>query len=157
MINLHWTSREMLQRDRALALGFVRDQNIKICLDPTERELAKQTFLRITKTFFPDLLCSCLSLIYVYDQDVQPPTVKKCDGYSSVSERQSDGRRVASIGISLQALHAGENYAVLIFLHELCHVLHGFPAHGPEFHKHLDRLIAKYNAATKGTVVNDYQ
>lgn len=92
-----------------------------------------------------------------YDQSIQPPAIAKCDGYSSVSERQSDGWLVASVGISLQALQAGDSYAALVLLHELCHVLHGFPAHGQEFHKRLDSLIERYNLLAGGNVVNDYQ
>ena len=157
MVNLHWTDNTLLQRDHERALRFVREQGITICLDPVEREFAKRTFAPITNVFLPDLLCSCLSLVYVYDQDAQPPEISKCDGRSSISERQSDGRRVASIGISLQALHAGETYAILIFLHELCHCLYGVPSeHGPEFHAYLDKLIARYNRATGAAVQNDY-
>lgn len=55
MVNPHWTSREMLQRDHELALKFVRDQDIKICLDPAEREFAKRTFATITDVFLLDL------------------------------------------------------------------------------------------------------
>lgn len=157
MINPHWCDMELLQRDHERAIKFVHDQRIQICLDPAEREFAKQTFAPISAVFWPDLLSSVLSLVYLYDMDKQPPEISKCDGRASVSERQSDGRRVASIGISLQALHAGETYAVLIFLHELTHILSGFPSeHGPEFHAHLDKLIARYNAATGATVQNDY-
>lgn len=159
MVNLHWTSREMLQHDHELALKFVREQGIKICFDPAERELAKRTFTPITSIFWPDLLCSPLSMVYLYDMDdmdEQPPAIQKCDGYSSVSEQQSDGRRVASVGVSLQALRAGESYAVLVFLHELCHVLYGVPPHGREFHQKLDLLIERYNRATGAAIVNDY-
>lgn len=159
MVNVHWTNKALLQRDHEFALSFVRDQGIKICFDPAERELAKRTFAPITNTFLPDLLCSALSLIYVFDQAAQPPAVKRCDGYASVSvsESESDRRQVASIGISLQALHAGANYAVLIFLHELCHVLYGFPSHGPAFHKRLDKLIARFNTTVGTNIQNDYQ
>ena len=157
MVNLHWTDKALLQRDHERALKFVQDQGIIICFDPAEREFAKRTFAPITNVFLPDLLCSALSLVYVYDMDKQPPAVKKCDGYSSVSERQSDGQRVASVGISLQALHAGEDYAVLVFLHELTHILSGFPSeHGTGFHAFLDRLIERYNRATGAAVQNDY-
>lgn len=109
MINPHWCDMELLQQDHEWALELVKVQGIKICLDPAERALAKETLAPITSIFWPDLLCSLLSLVYVYDQDAQPPAVRGFDGYSSVSERQSDGRRVASIGISLQALHAGKD------------------------------------------------
>lgn len=158
MINPHWCDMELLQQNHEWALELVKAQGIKICLDPAERALAKETLAPITSIFYPDLLCSILSLIYLYDMDKQPLAVKKSDGFSSVSERQSDGRRVASIGISLQALHAGKDYAVLVFLHELTHILSDFPSkHGPEFHAYLDRLIKRYNEATRSAVQNDYQ
>lgn len=156
MVNVHWRNKALLQRDHELALSVVRDQGIKICFDPAERKLAKRTFAPITNTFLPDLLCSALSLIYLFDQTAQPPAVKMCDGYSSVSESESGRRQVASIGISLQALHAGESYVVMVFLHELCHVLHGFPDHGSKFHRHLDALITRYNTATGSCLKNDY-
>ena len=157
MVHPHWTDKALLQRDHERAIKFVQDQGVIICFDPAEWEFAKRTFAQITSIFLPDLLCSALSLVYVYDQDAQPPEISKCDGRSSVSERQSDGRRVASVGISLQALHYREDYAILILLHELTHILSGFPSeHGPEFHAYLDKLIARYNAATGATVQNDY-
>lgn len=157
MVNPHWTDRAMLQRDYELALELVRQQGVRICCDPAELELARRTFLHITKTFFPELLCSCLSLVYIYDMDEQPPALSMCDGRASISETFPDGRQVASIGISLQALHAGEDYSILILLHELTHVLSGFPSeHGPEFHAYLDRLVERYNLETRSSIVNDY-
>ncbi len=157
MVNVRWTDKALLQRDHELALELAREQGIKLCLDPAEREIAKQTFSQISSIFWVDLMCSDLAAIYVYDMDTQPPEVSKCDGYASVGKRQSDGRRVASIGISIQALHAGANYAVMVFLHELTHVLSGFPSeHGPEYHAYLDRLIERYNQAAGTEITNDY-
>ena len=98
-----------------------------------------------------------LSLVYCYDQDRQPPRIARCDGYSSVSERQSDGRRVSSVGVSIQALRYDRTYSTMLPLHELTHTLSGFPSeHGPEFHAYLDGLIARFNAATGASVKNDY-
>lgn len=73
------------------------------------------------------------------------------------ANRKNDGRRVASIGISIQALHAGHDYAIMVFLHEMAHVLSSFPsAHGPEYHAYLDRLIERYNQAAGTEITNDY-
>lgn len=100
---------------------------------------------------------SSLSLVYVYDQREQPESISPNDGYSSVSERQTDGRRVASIGISIQALHRGDEYAVMVLLHELAHILRSYPVdHGQEFHQTLDKLIVRYNVATGAKIENDY-
>ena len=38
------------------------------------------------------------------------PEISKYDGYSSVSERQSNGRRVSSVGVSIQALCYSRDY-----------------------------------------------
>ena len=152
-----WHNPDQLRRDHDAALRLIDRQGLIRCTDRYWIAEAKGAFLKIIGALWDDVIGSTLSLVYCYDQSIQPPAIAKCDGYSSVSERQSDGWRVASVGISLQALQAGDSYAALVLLHELCHVLHGFPAHGQEFHKRLDSLIERYNLLAGGNVENDYQ
>lgn len=46
---------------------------------------------------------------------------------------------------------------ILVLLHELTHILSGFPSeHGPEYHAYLDRLIERYNKETDSHIENDY-
>ena len=152
-----WHNPDQLRRDHDDALHLIDRQGLIRCTDRYWIAEAKGAFLKIIGALWDDVMWSTLSLVYCYDQSIQPTAIAKCDGYSSVSERQSDGWRVASVGISLQALQAGDSYAALVLLHELCHVLHGFPAHGQEFHKRLDSLIERYNLLAGGNVENDYQ
>lgn len=119
--------------------------------------LQKIFFSQIGCIFENEILNSTLTLIYLYDQEKQPPDIAKCDGRASISERLKDGKRVSAIGVSLQALHYYKEYAVMIFLHELTHILYDTKEeHGAEFHSYLDNLIERYNQATGEKVENDY-
>lgn len=64
-----------------------------------------------------------------------------------------------AIGVSAESIRAGAEYAALLILHELCHVLRYDRVggeHEAEFHAELDEMIERYNAATGATIVNDY-
>lgn len=157
MINIHWSKPGSLHQDKMKACKLVTEQGIIICLDDNERQYAKKVFKPIGEIFRDEMLSSSLSLIYLYDQNKQPPHIAKNDGYASVSKMLKDGRRVSSIGISIQALHNTKEYAVLVFLHELTHILYYTEQeHGTVFHNYLDSLIERYNAATSERVKNDY-
>lgn len=151
-----WHDPEQLRRDHDDALRLIDRQGIIRSTDTCWILAAKANFLKIVIALQDVIMGSTLSLVFCYDQDLQPPDIAENDGRASTSERQSTGRRVSAIGISIQALQAGESYAALILLHELCHVLHGFPSHGPEFHEHLDALIKRFNESTGSNVRNDY-
>lgn len=151
-----WHDPAVLRQDHDIALRLLDRQGLVRCTDQQWVAEAKRLFLPIVVALRETIMGSCLSLVYVYNQRQQPANLAKNDGYSSVSERQKDGRRVASIGVSVQALKRGEEYASLVLLHELTHVLKSYPVdHGVEFHRELDRLIAQYNQRTGGHVVND--
>ena len=152
-----WHNPDQLREDHDDVLRLIDRQGMIRCMDNHWISKARGTFLKIIVSLWDVVLGSTLSLVYCYDESIQPPNLANCDGYSSVSENPSDGRMVSSIGVSVQALQAGDSYAALVLLHELCHVLHGFPAHGQEFHKRLDSLIERYNLLAGGNVENDYQ
>lgn len=97
-----------------------------------------------------------LKLIYTYDMQQQGEDRNRQDGetFKNVSV---DGKRIwYAIGLSLQALLAGREYTVLIFLHELTHVLLMTGDHTPGFHRYLDYLLHEYNRANGTTIKNDY-
>lgn len=157
MVNDRWSDLATLRRDHDTALRLLDQQGLIRCIDPHWTAEAKRLFLPIVVALQSVIMGSLLSLVYCYDQQQQPPHIAKNDGYSSVSERQADGRRVASIGVSVQAIQQGDAYATMIFLHELAHILRSYPVeHGREFHRTLDGLIARYNAATGAQIENDY-
>lgn len=151
-----WYDLEALRRDHDTALRLLDQQGLVRCMDPHWVAEAKRMFLPVIVALQDAVMGSVLSLVYVYDQRQQPPNIAFCDGYSSASEQMQDGRRVASIGVSIQALQQGDAYATMVLLHELTHILKAYPVeHGVEFHAQLDRLIDRFNAATGSNLVND--
>lgn len=151
-----WSDISALRRDHDTALRLLDQQGLVRCMDPHWLAEAKRLFLEIIVALRETVMSSCLSLVYCYDQQKQPPNIAKCDGYSSVSEHLRDGRKVASIGVSIQALQQGDAHALLILLHETAHILGSYPVeHGVEFHEQLDKLIAQFNQRTGGRLVND--
>jgi hypothetical protein len=71
-------------------------------------------------------------------------------------------KAVAIIGISVESLKAGREYATLIFLHELTHMIMFFEygeegsGHSVQFHNYLNMLLEIYNSKTGEDVKNDY-
>lgn len=109
----------------------------------------------------PELYNGGLSLVYVYDMDEQKNEGSYSDGIDWLDVVvSSDGKpvdKLHAIGISTQAIDAGRDYAVMVFLHEYTHTLLEKPNdHGMMFHFTLDRLIERYNQATGSSVSNDY-
>lgn len=153
-----WDNPAELQRDHDIARRLLLDQGIVLSDDPAALAKLRDVFTSIFLALHHEIMArGTLSLVYCYDQDRQPPRISCCDGYSSVSERLTDGRRVSSVGVSVQALRYDRDYSVMLMLHELAHTLYKVPSeHGIAFHGHLDRLIAKYNAATGSNIANDY-
>lgn len=152
-----WHDMDALRRDHDTALRLLDRQGLIRCIDQHWVMEAKRLFLPIVISLQNVVMGSVLSLVYCYDQQQQLPTLAKNDGFSSVSEHQKDGRRVASIGISIQAMQQGDECAVMVLLHELTHILSSYPAeHGRTFHQTLDKLIARYNTATGAKIKNDY-
>lgn len=153
-----WDNPAELQRDHDIARRLLLDQGIVLSDDPAALAKLRDVFTSIFLALHREIMArGTLSLVYCYDQDRQPSRISCCDGYSSVSERLTDGRRVSSAGLSVQALFYSRDYSTMVLLHELTHTLYKVPSeHGIAFHGHLDRLIARYNAATGAAVKNDY-
>lgn len=155
-----WNNLEEMQQDHDTALRLIRQQGVVFADDPTAKEQARELFINIFVALPDVVFGSTLALIYIYDMDEQPSDIAGSDGYSSISEHQSDGRKVSSLGVSLQALQAGEDYATMILLHELAHITVNESLvtgqHGGAFHLWLDALIRQYNQCHGTDVQNDY-
>lgn len=149
-----------MQQDHDTALRLIRQQGVVFADDPTAKEQARELLIKIFVALSDVVYGSPLSLVYIYNMDEQPPELSGCDGRSFVSERQSDGKQVAAVGVSLQALQAGETYGTLILLHELAHVTINSRLvrgkHGGAFHIWLDMLIRQYNSYHGTDIKNDY-
>lgn len=119
-----------------------------------ERETAKR-YLRDMPVVFPELVGE-LSAIYLYRQSEQATERLRKSDAIIWKDVTLDGFGVLyAVGLSVGAVERGEEYTQFLFLHELAHV-HVSGDHDPEFHRVLDRLIARFNQCTGGRVVNDY-
>ena len=155
-----WDNPAELQRDHDTALHLIRRQGVVFAVDPIAKGQAREILAKVFIAMPDVIFSSILSLVYVFDMNEQPPEISKCDGYSSVSEHQNDGKKVASIGISIQAIRRGPEYSALICLHELAHVtVNGRLVrgqHGGGFHLWLDVLLRRYNSYHRTSIKNDY-
>ena len=148
---------------RERALRWIQSQGAVICYDPERREQAA-SYLRNIPQIFPELIERRVVAIYIYDRLEQSPHLQNCDAIhwldviidrKGIFDALKIGNRLSVIGVSLEALDAGQDYTVLAFLHELTHAIHG-GGHDKSFHNVLDGLIERYNAATSSKITNDY-
>ena len=155
-----WDDPTTLQRDHDTALRLIQQQGVVFASDPAAKAQVREILAKVFVAMPDVVFNSFLSLVYTYDMNQQPPAISESDGYSSVSEKSGDGRKVASIGISIQAMQHGPDYAALIAMHELAHItVNGrlvSGQHGGAFHLWLDMLIRRYNDYHYTNIKNDY-
>lgn len=144
-----WQYLDKLNSNHETALRYVHEQGIKICTDETERERAMLFLLPIFQVFYDEISHSSLSLIYLYRQSEQSAEFADFDGQCNISANCD----TSAIGLSVELLHADNDYCVMVALHELAHLLQN----GEEnFFRVMDELVQKYNAATGSRIINDY-
>lgn len=153
-----WTDLRILLEDKRVAMNELDKLGMVISDDLEANAALRRIFTSIFMKFSDIIMeCGTLSLVYTYSQIIQPPELAKNDGFSSTSEHLDDGRRVSSIGVSVEALMYSEEYAAMIILHELTHVLiSGNHEHDEEFHRFLDGLVSEYNSQYGTDLQNDY-
>lgn len=149
-----WFNPMELQRISEMALCEVTKKGIVLCNDPVYLNQMRAVYIPVFLSLQAEILLSDLAFWYCYRQIEQPPPISKYDGYSSADI--IGGRRIASLGLSIEALDTGVDYAAFVCLHELAHVITGRD-HDRKYHTYLDRLIQKYNGATGKHIQNDYQ
>ena len=66
------------------------------------------------------------------------------------------GQIVTIIGEAQEAIDAGRDYAVMVFIHELTHVLTGTIEHTPAFHNFLNYLLNEIEQYSGHRIKNDY-
>lgn len=145
-----WMDIEQLKKDRKSALKRVKADGIILCFDPDERKKAKELFLPVMQVLQDDLKNSSLSLIFIYRQSEQKGVFAECDGLCFTSS----GEDAASIGISTELINGSREYAYMVILHEITHLLLNNRDVG--FFGKLDDLIRRFNEAAGCNVVNDY-
>ena len=126
-----------------------------------DRNYAKKLAGYLCGDPIPDLISRAgkhgLVFFYVYDMERQPIGRREQDA-EIWKDVTTDGNGTwYAIGISTQALNYGKEYTVLVFLHEITHLLTDCEEEHTEiFHAYLDKLLKNYNAANKTAIKNDY-
>lgn len=144
-----WENIDKLKNDHETALRYVHEQGIKICTDGSERERAMLFLLPIFQVFRDEISHSSLALVYLYRQSEQNAEFSEIDGQCNISADCD----TSAIGLSVELLHADNDYCVMVALHELAHLLQN----GEEnFFRVMDELVQKYNTVTGSRIVNDY-
>ena len=158
-----WANREQLRADGRRILRWIKRQGVVMYYDSIEQERAKEFLLPVFRVLEDTIRDVPLCAVYLYRQADQPSTLRTTSGILMQDvdglvwlDVTSDRGNLHAIGLSVEALNRGEEYFQMLFIHELCHALYGFPAHGREFHKKLDALIKRCNDATCVHIANDY-
>ncbi|MBR6677714.1 MAG: hypothetical protein IKL23_03160 [Oscillospiraceae bacterium] len=157
MKKLSGTERKELAYRRDRILRWIETQGMVICTDDNATNMLKGLINVVAPVFRDTMMDSGLCAIFAYHKDQQP---EKFQDNNAITYRDvtTDGKgTLYAIGIAVESLEHGQDWAILLFLHELCHVLlPDAKSHGRTFHEILDYLIAKYNVATGGSIENDY-
>lgn len=145
-----WKDIELLKRDKAKAYKFLEDNGIRLCFDSDKMKLLKFLLMPIFLALRDEIFTSDLSLIYLYRQAEQSEKFAGSDGLCNISAEYG----TTSIGISAEALEYDADYAVMLIIHEIAHLL--CKGTTPDFFVRMDKLLNKYNRLTNSKIYNDY-
>lgn len=144
---------------------LLENDGVVILHDDEEKKRLKGVVLPVFLACWDDI-CEAddLALFYTYRMEDQAPGsfVAMSDGYSTIKVNAETGVSLSAVGVSVEAMDKGLDYAVLVLLHELCHLLVREPPakdqmeHSEAFHARLDGLLAKFNFVFGLDIQNDY-
>lgn len=135
------------------AIAWIEKQGAVVCLDPEEKKRLAE-YIAPVAVVFPDLV-SRLVGVYPYSmKDQNVDWLSECDGISWEYHDKRTGSEKYVIGISVEGMAAGSEYAAFLFLHELAHTVTGCE-HNTAFHDQLNSMIKTYNQATGANIAND--
>lgn len=157
----HWADLLQFRADGRRVIRWIVRQGVAMCDDPTEQKRARDILLPVFWALEDVIRPVPLVALYLYRQADQLPSLRTTSGtpmrdVDGISWRDvtADRGSLHAIGVSCEAIDKGATYAQMVFIHELTHIFAG-GEHNTEFHKLLDRLIARFNAATGSSLVND--
>ena len=138
--------------DSEQVMEWAKTQGAVICDDPKEQQRLMEYIVPVAAVF-PDLVKQ-VSATYAYRMEEQR---KKAAGADGMSWRDVTGQKgtLYAIGVSVEAMDSGMEYAQFVFMHELAHVVTG-EGHTTAFHDKLNEMIDIYNEATGANIVNDF-
>lgn len=146
----HWKDMEQLKCDKAKAYRFLAENGIQLCFDSDKMKLLKLLFTSIFFALREEIFTSNLSLVYLYRQSEQSDKFAGEDGLCNISVEYE----TTSIGISVEALEYDLDYAVMVLIHEITHLL--CKGTSTDFFMRMDKLLYKYNRFTNSRICNDY-
>lgn len=130
---------------------WLKAQGVVICNDPEAAELFLTYTIPVASTF-PEIVDK-LSAVYTYRMNEQGTAdLRSNDGISWHYE--SELGMLYGIGLSVEALNSGRDYAAFVFLHELCHIATSTD-HSISFHDTLGKMIDRYAKEEGHILVND--
>lgn len=138
--------------DSEQVIEWAKTQGAVVCNDPKERQRLLDYIVPVAAVF-PDLVKQ-VSATYAYRMEEQR---KKAAGADGMSWRDVTGQKgtLYAIGVSVEAMDSGMEYAQFVFMHELAHIVTD-ERHTTAFHDKLNEMIDTYNKATGANIVNDF-
>ena len=98
-----------------------------------------------------------LKVVYTYDMPQQGKEFRDADAITINNVTRDNHGTWYAIGISIQALAEGKEYTILVFLHEVAHLITDCEEnHTIKFHQYLDYLLYEYNKVNGTRIENDY-
>lgn len=135
-------------------LAYAEQQGAVICNDPAEKQRLAN-YIAPVAALFPYFVGKLVAGIYPYHMTEQgTEDLRECDGISWEFHSPGTGEVGYMIGISIEAIEAGQDYTAFLFMHELSHITTG-PEHSQAFHDQLHELLMVYNGATGANLAND--
>lgn len=148
-----------MRKNFEIALQDIRQQGYRPSNRKEDIELLKAVLLPVMAIFEYEV--TELAAVFVYRQQEQTGEAKGADGITLWFSNPKIYATVFSVGVSIEALKAGRDYATMVFLHELAHVRvsptnNRIMPHDRFFHSYLDKFIERYNRRTGKRIKNDY-
>lgn len=134
--------------------AYAERKGAVICDDPAEKKRLAE-YIAPVAALFPYFVGKLVAGIYPYHMTEQGTAeLRGCDGISWEFHSPGTGEVGYMIGVSIEALEAGQDYTAFLFMHELSHITAG-PEHSQTFHDQLNELLMVYNGATGANLAND--
>lgn len=144
----------LTERERAEALAqFSKDTGIIISDKQQGLDTLTKYFAELLPPALLDVLRDTVDLVFTYSMEESGVTF---DGRGGKAINTETGRTVTIIGEAQEAIDAGADYAVMVFTHELAHVLTGEIEHTPAYHQYLDYLLNEIEVYSGHRIKNDY-
>lgn len=133
--------------------AYAERKGAVICDDPAEKQRLAEYIAPVAAQF--PFFVGKLVGVYPYSMAEQNREDKhEVDGITWEYHDPATGEVGYLIGISIEALEAGQDYAAFLFMHELAHITTD-GGHPRAFHDQLGELLLIYNRATGANLVND--